>query len=95
MPSCFTSSQLRDFISYLLENKRKRVYIENEKVYDEHYRRLKRAELLDKEEARLVREIILSNCREVEISGTIPKLDEDYLKEFYKDKIFFSTKYFS
>lgn len=95
MPSCFTSKQLKDFITYLLEGKKKRVYIDQGKVYDGHFRRLKRSALLDGEEGKIIREILLSNCGEVEIAGQISSVDEKYIKEFYKDKIFFSTGYYS
>ncbi len=95
MPPCFVSSQLKDFISYLLENKKKRVYIDQGKVYDQHFRRLKKITLLGGEEVRILREILLSNCGEVEISGAIPEEDEKYIKEFYGDKIYFSQGYYS
>ena len=90
MPSGFLNSQLKEFVSYLLENKRQRTYIEGEKVYDCHYRRLNRTDLLGGESVNIVREVLLSNCGEVEITGKIPEEDESYLREFYKDKIYFS-----
>ena len=94
MPPCFISSQLKDFIKFLLENKRKKAYVDCGKVYDWYYRRLKRADLLDGETAKITREIILSGCGEVEISGKTAPEDEFYLKEYYGDKIIFSTGYF-
>ena len=93
MPDVFMNSQRKDFISYLLENKKKRVYVDNGKVYDSHYRRLKRCELLSGNDAIIVREVILSNCGEVELAGKVDETDEKYLKEYYGDKIFFSTGY--
>ncbi len=95
MPSCFINSQLKDFISYLLENKRKRVYIDNGKVYDYHFKRLKKCDLLGGENLKVVREVLLSNCKEVEISGNIPEEDEFYLKQYYGDKIIFSESNYS
>ncbi len=95
MPSAFVNSQLKEFVSYLLENKKKRVYIDDGRVYDSHYRRLKRCSLLGGEELNVFREVLLSNCGEVELSGKIPEDDEFYLKEFFGDKIFFSTGYFN
>ncbi len=94
MPQCFLSPQLKDFVGYLLENKKKRVYIDNGRVYDCHYKRLKRCALLGGDGVNVVREVLLSNCGEVEICGKIPEEDEYYLKEFYADKIIFSTGYF-
>lgn len=91
LPTYFLKSQLKEFICYLLENKRKRVYVDQGRVYDAHYRRLKRSSLLGGEKLSIIREVLLSNCGEVELSGSIPKEDEIYLKEFYKDKIRFSV----
>ena len=91
IPTCFVNSQLKEFIGFLLENKSKRVYVESGRVYDSHYRRLKRSSLLDGEGALLTREILLSNCGEIRLSGELPKEDEYYLKEFYNEKIIFSS----
>lgn len=91
MPSTFVKSQLKDFISYLTENKRKKIFIQDEKVYDGHFRRLKRSMLLGGENINLVREVLLSNCGEIELYGKIPTEDEAYLREYYADKIFFSS----
>lgn len=89
IPTCFMKEQLKDFISFLLENKKKRVYVDSGRVYDNHYRRLKRCSLLDGELAQITREILLSNCGEIRLSGKLPEEDEFYLKEFYNDKIIF------
>ena len=91
IPPCFLTSQLKEFISYLIENKRKRVYIDNGRVYDNHYRRLNRCALLGGQGVKIIREVLLSNCGEVNITGDIPKEDEFYLKEFYTDKISFKS----
>ncbi len=93
IPDCFLTTQLKEFITYLLENKKKRVYVDDGRVYDSHYRRLKRCTLLGGEGANVIREVLLSNCGEVELSGEIPKEDEYYLKEYYNDKIIFSSGY--
>ena len=90
IPRFFLNTQLKEFVTYLLENKTKRVYIDDGRVYDCHYRRLKRSSLLDGDTVKIVREVLLSNCGEVELNGQIPSEDEFYLKEYYKDKIIFS-----
>ena len=56
------------------------MYIDGGKVYDNHYRRLKRSSLLGGENIMIIREVLLSNCGEVELFGDIPKEDEYYLK---------------
>lgn len=91
IPQCFLTTQLKEFISYIIENKKKRVYIDGGSVYDSHYRRLKRSSLLGGNNLKIVREVLLSNCGEVELNGKIPQEDEFYLKEYYCDKIFFRT----
>ena len=92
IPPCFINSQLKDFITFLLENKRKRVYIDGGRVYDGNYRRLKRSTLLDGEDCKIIREVLLSNGGVIDISGKIPEKDEYYLREYYGDKIIFSPR---
>ena len=77
---------------YLIENRKKRAYVDDCKVYDNYYRRLKRCALLDGEEISVIREVLLSGCGEVEIRGALPKTDETYLKEFYGDRVYFAQK---
>ena len=91
IPCGFMKSQLKDFITYLIDSKKNKVYVDCGKVYDSHYRRLKRCALIGGENLNIIREVLLSNCGQVELNGKIPKEDEYYLKEFYTDKISFST----
>lgn len=92
IPQCFLGSQLKDFVVYLIENRKKRAYVDDTKVYDNYYRRLKRCALLGGEELPVIREVLLSGCGEVEIRGQIPPVDEKYLKEFYGDRVYFAQK---
>lgn len=92
IPTCFLNTQLKEFITYLLENKKRRVYVDEGRVYDSHYRRLCRSSLLDGEQVKILKEVLLSNCGEVELCGKIPKEDEYYLKEYYSDKLYFSKR---
>ncbi len=94
MPDCFFEEQLKDFITFLLENKKKHIYVDNGKVFDNHYKRLKRCSLIEYQKLSLIREIILSNCGEIEVCGKIPEEDEKYIKRYYGGKIIFSTGYF-
>lgn len=95
MPNCFLNTQLKDFILYLSENKKKKTFIDKGKVYDCHFRRLLRADLMDGDKLRLIKEIILSNCSEVEICGEIPDEDEYYIREFFGDRITMRKNYLS
>ncbi len=94
IPSCFINSQLKDFIKFLLENKKTKVYVEDGRVYDCHYRKLSRVNLLGGDDLQIIREVILSNAGFVNIKGEIPKKDEEYLREFYLDKIEMTDKYY-
>ncbi len=94
IPTCFINSQLKDFVRFLLENRKTRVFVDDGCVYDSHFRRLSRVSLLGNDNLQIVREIILSNAGRVSIKGEIPKEDEEYLKEFYGDKIDMTDKYY-
>lgn len=89
VPSCFLQSQLKEFISYLLEGKSKRIYVENGRVYDVHCRRLKRGVLVGGDDAKILIEVLLGNGGEVELNGTISTQEEYYLKEFFNRRIIF------
>ena len=98
VPESFQSSQLKDFIVYLIKDKGgKRVYFDEGCVYDKRYNLLKRRELLsgDSGEISIVKEILLSGAGEVELASKLPKTDEDYIKQLYGDRVRFSNSYFS
>ena len=98
IPPTFQSTQLKDFIVYLIRDKMgKRVYFDGGAVYDKRYNILKRIELLngDSGEIPIVKEILLSGAGEVELATRLPEKDEFYLKEFYGDRVRFSQSYFS
>ena len=97
IPSGFTESQLKDFVKYLIKDKNgKRVYVDNGKVYDKRFNRLERTKLLlsDSGEFNLVKEILLSSAGEVELCTEVAKKEENFLKEFYGEKIIFNEKYY-
>lgn len=96
IPNVLIKTQLKEFIAYLTDNKNKKIYIDDGKVYDSHYKRLIRCELLSgSEKLKIIREVLLSNCGLVSLSGNIPVEDEFYLKEFYGDRIIFLDSNFS
>ena len=90
MPKVFVGAQLKEFISYMIEDRKKRVYVNGDNVYDAHYRVLRRRALLGGEGAAITREVLLSGGGEVELSGKIAEEDEFYLKQYFGDRIFFS-----
>jgi len=97
LPPVFRPGQLKDFISYLVsERKSRKVYVAKGGVYDECFTRLKRVNLCgDGEELKTVREVILSGAGTVELDFKPPEKDEFYLKEYFGEKIFFGKGYFN
>ncbi len=97
MPEYFQGEQLKDFITYLLEDRKRKVLVEDDKVYDSHYKRLTKGELMDKgmQDGKIIREILLSGCGEVEVNCPLSKTDEHYLREYFGDKITLGKGYFS
>ncbi|MGN0819523.1 MAG: hypothetical protein ACI4M6_03880 [Christensenellaceae bacterium] len=97
IPPTFTRTELKEFISYLVGEKTKnRVYIDKHNVYDRHFNRLNRTFLVENgDKANIVKEVILSASGQVELCEKLDELNEFYLKEFFGDKIFFGSGYFS
>lgn len=94
IPTYFTRPQLKEFISYIIaEKKGNRVFVVGDSVYDSHYNLLCRANLTEDSDCHLLKEIILSDSSEVELSSPLPSDDEFYLKQFFGDKIFFNNQY--
>ena len=88
IPQSFTQNQLYEFLAILVENRRKKVYVDGGNVYDANYRRLRRVMLLDgEEEGRIVREIILSCGGKVEITGQLEISEEKLLSEYFCQRI--------
>lgn len=97
IPLYFNSEQLREFVLYILKEKKgKKVYVDNECVYDKNFNRLQRVILTscNLEEGKVIREVLLSACGEVELNDKVPELDEKYLRDYFGDKILFGKGYF-
>lgn len=97
IPPYFESGQLKDFIVYLVKEKKgRRVFVEDDKVYDRHFNRLTRCFLTNGDfgDGYVIREVLLSGSGEVELTSPVNKTDEFYLKEYFGDKIFFRKKSF-
>ena len=91
LPIYFTADQLRDFLTYICKDKKSKVYMDENCVYDEHYRKLLKAELIS-EEPNFVLETVLSGAEEIKLLSDIPDRELIPLKEFYGGKITFSQK---
>ncbi|MBQ9481980.1 MAG: hypothetical protein IJU84_07450 [Clostridia bacterium] len=98
IPKTFDAEKLKDFIAFILEEKAGvRVFVENGKVFDRHFRRINRTSLTGREygDDRLVNEILLSACGEAELLSRVTEGEENYLKEYIGGKIIFGKTYFS
>ncbi len=97
IPPSFTKAQLKDFVNYLIKDKKgKRVYVEGGKVYDKRFNLLSRNKLLtlDSGNLKIVKEILLSGAGEVELCSPVPSEENKYLKEFYDNKVYYNDGYF-
>lgn len=97
VPTTFSQSQLKDFISYLIKDKNsKRVYVEKSGVYDKRFNLLRRSDLMagDSGKCLQIKEILLSNAGVVEMCTPLVEDDERYIKEFYGDRTVFNESYF-
>lgn len=98
IPAYFNSEQLREFIIYILKEKKgKKVYIDKDTVYDKNFNKLQRVILTDNgiQKGKIVREVLLSASGEVELNDKVSEVDEKYLKEYFGDKILFGKGYFT
>ncbi len=97
IPASFTTSQLKDFITYLIKDKKgKRVYVDGESVYDKRFNKLNRNKLLflDSGNLTLTKEVLLSGAGEIELCSPVNDAENKYLKEFYENKIYFNDSYY-
>ena len=95
LPSYFTSELYKNFISYMLEDFNEgKVYVLEGKVFDDRYNRLRKSCLLGGEGSPVIKEILLSKSREVELMSKIGESEENFLKEFYGKKVIFQNNYF-
>ncbi len=89
IPGYFSERELKEFITFLIKEKRgKKVYIENDKVYDKKYNLLKRSDLIPNANGfKLFKEILLSGAGEIFLKGDLPIKEAEYLKEYFDGKI--------
>ncbi|MCK9181233.1 MAG: hypothetical protein M0P15_10370 [Bacteroides sp.] len=99
IPSYFNCEQLKDFISFLINdnNKGRKVFVDGENVYDKFYNKLDRSSLLQNNfsKGKLITELILSGCDQIELRSKVGEYEEKYLKEFYSGRVIFAKNYFS
>lgn len=91
IPPYFTNGQLKDFVRYLLGEKRgKKVIVEDGEVYDANYNKLDRVSLTDGgEDGRIIREVLLSASGKAIVRGKIPETDEKYIRMFFASHVVF------
>ncbi len=91
LPVYFTTEQLHDFLAYICKGKKSKVYMDENSVYDEHYRKLLKAELIT-DNPTFILETVLSGAEEIRLLSDLSEKQLTPLKEFYGGKITFSQK---
>lgn len=97
VPKTFTKSQVKDFISYLIKDKRcKKVCFDGKVLYDKYFNKLSKTMLMGEggKTLKIAKEIILSGAGEVELMSPLPDKDEPYIREYYGDRVVFAGEYF-
>ncbi len=97
IPKTFSVEQLKDFIAFIMEEKAgTRVFADKGKVYDVHFRNMRRTLLTPRVygDDKLLNEIILSGVGEAELLSPVSEAEEGYLKEYLGDKIILGKSYF-
>ena len=98
IPKSFDAAGLKDFLAFVFEERDgKRVFIDKSKVYDGHYRLMRRTLLTPCTygDEKLLAEVILSGGGEVELLSREKEGAEAYLREYLGDKLIFGDRYFS
>lgn len=90
IPESFTYGELEKFIAFLLEGDGGKIYVKDNEVFDEKYRKLRRSRLIGSfPEFSFLREIILS-CADKIFLLTVPGAEEcKFLKKYYGNHVFF------
>jgi len=90
IPESFTYDELEKFIAFLLEGDGGRIYVKDNEVFDEKYKKLRRSRLIGSyPEFSFLREIILS-CADKIFLLTVPGAEEcRFLKKYYGNHVFF------
>lgn len=91
VPPVFTRGQLTEFMRFLLNTSRGKVFLKSGEVYDVRCRRLRRSALIGDASAEMntLREIVLSGAGKVECLGSPTALQENFLRRFYGGRVFF------
>ena len=89
IPFFFTGSQLCDFVSFVLGEKRgKKVFVDGDRVYDVNYNRLNRSSLID-ENPDVVKEVLLSTSTSVEVIKAVSSSEEKELRRYLGRRVSF------
>ncbi len=89
IPPYFSKDRLKDFIKFLLDEKReKTATIDGGVVYDETLKPVSRTSIIGQSgRGRILKEAILSGCGRVKLLSSLGETDEKYLKEYFGDNV--------
>ena len=89
IPFFFTGSQLCEFVSFVLGEKRsKKVFVEGDNVYDINYNKLNRASLISPNKD-VVKEVLLSTSTSVQVLKSVSLQEEKELKRYFGARVCF------
>lgn len=91
IPDGFSVGEFDDFIVFLLEGDNGKIYIKDNEVFDEKYRKLRRSRLIGSfPEYSFFREVILSGANNIFCLTNPPYSEVGFLKKYYGSRIFFT-----
>ena len=74
-------------MDYIVSENDEKVYLKQEKLYDENYRELRKSELLGNKS--LISELLLSGAGTVYCFGAVDEATGQFLRKYYKEKVVF------
>lgn len=91
IPDRFSVGELENFIVFLLESEGGKIYIKDNEVFDEKYRKLRRSRLIGSfPEYSFFREVILSGANNIFCLTDPPSSEFGFLKKYYGSRVFFT-----
>lgn len=91
MPTYFMPGQLKEFLTFLYEDfSQARVFIYGNNLYDKKFNKLNKSFLMQSNtKYDLIKDVILSRSKNIEVLSPISKIEEDFLNEYFPS----TTKY--
>lgn len=90
LPEYFSPYEFEKFIGFLIEGENKKIYVKDNEVFDERYKKLRRSRLIGSyPEFSFLREIVLSGADNICCLTPVNGEESSFLKKYYPSKVFF------